>query len=54
MVGYILPNEIKSRIEQVFITQTFSETKNWEILSPELSTRLITCLKSVYRKTSKE
>ena len=43
-----------SRIEQAFITQTFLETRNWKILTPKLSTRLITCLESVYRKRSKE
>ena len=45
---------MNTRIEQVFITQTFLETRNWEILSPKLSTRLITCSENVYRKTSKE
>ena len=54
MVGYIIPNETESRIKQAFITQTFRETKNWEILCPKLSTRPITCLENVYRKTSKE
>ena len=45
---------MNTRIEQVFITQTFLETRNWEILSPKLSTRLITYSENVYRKTSKE
>ena len=30
------------RIVQTFITQTFLETRNWTILSPKLTTRLIT------------
>ena len=39
-----------SRIEQAFIAQTFWQTRSWEILSPKLSTRLITRLESVCRK----
>ena len=39
-----------SPIEQAFIAQTFLETRNKKILNPKLSTRLITCSKSVYRK----
>ena len=38
------------RIKQAFITQTILETTNWGILSPKLSTRLITCSESVIEK----
>ena len=41
---------MNSRIKRAFITQTFLETRNWKNLSPNLSTRLNSCLESVYRK----
>ena len=41
---------MNSCIEQTFITQTIWETRNWKILNPKLSTLLITCSESVYRK----
>ena len=40
-----------SRIEQTFITQTFLETRNWKILRPKLSTRLITLEKGQKNKS---
>ena len=45
---------MNSRIEQAFTAQIFYQTRNWEILIPELSASLITCLEMVYRKTWKE
>ena len=41
---------MNSPIKQAFITQTFLETRTWKNLTPKLSTRLNSCLESVYRK----
>ena len=36
--------------DEAYIAQTFWEARNWEILSPKLSIRLIACLESVHEK----